>query len=273
MSSVLGTEIENEISSRGIKAEHWCTCKHLLHAEGHIEESMANAVRHEPQFITELSEDLDSVRALRQKAVNRVLGVSNGAPVVNSDACPRCSADLEIKLASSDFSIIRESRKLKKKVEGIKPSVRSFFKSGIYNVDGKKYTVTKKQSFAYRGDNMKEILMAGAAQAAGAMGYDIAENIDVTSGKAGAELYMRPSTWIDVIGGLALAIAPMYVDVPEVVGNAMAVTGTHMLGRKVYDVAKGTYSGMGGTAIRVAPRMGGMRPTQKMYPGSNVQVF
>lgn len=269
---ISGTEIENEISSRGVKAEHWCVCKHLLHAEGHIEETMANAVRHEPQFITELSEDLDSVRTLRQKAVNRVLGVSNGT-TTGSDSCPRCSADLEIRVASSDHRIIREERKKKKDAKGVQPSVKSFFKSDIYNVDSKKYTVTKKHGFAYRGDTMKEILMAGAAQAAGAMGYDVAENVDVKMGKTGEEIYMKPSTWIDVLGGMALAVAPMYVNVPEAVGNAMAVAGTHMLGRKVYDVAKGYTGGVGGTAIRVAPRMGGMRPTQRMYPGSNVQVF
>jgi len=253
----------HEITSRGINEEHWCCVKHLLHAEGHLEENIANAVRHNPEQIYELAHDLDNVRKLRQRAVRRVLGVGEGG---GKSGCPRCSADLETAYAKyvgkkkGKFDRPFKTYWKEYGVTDVPESVSEFFRSHLYNVYDKENNVTKKGKYSKEGWSMKDTLTMAVGQIGGAYIYD--EIGKHTAGTTG--------TLTKVVGGLLLAILPMYVDMPREAGVALAAAGTQMTGREIYELAKG---GFGGSAVRAIPVAAAVRPAQKTYPGSNVQIF
>jgi len=90
-----------EITSRGPIAEIWCELKHLLHAEGHAEEMMANAARDgNDSEVLRISRDLDAIRNIRQRTVQAVMDAERraaglaGPPRSAVGGCERCSADL-----------------------------------------------------------------------------------------------------------------------------------------------------------------------------------
>lgn len=243
---MIGGNIQNEVSSRGIREESWCTTKHLLHAEGHLEEEIANASRHAPELLKELAETLNTIRELRQKSVKRVLGVRENENVPAGD-CPRCSADLEI---------------VKRRV----------LHSDLYKVDDKNNTVTKKNISSKEDkifmDDLKALVVPVGGQFLGAAAYDQV-NKRITTPIGG----YPASTLVNLVGGIAVAYGAMTMVDDETMKEALALVGTHMVGRQLYDLVGTSLGGAGIRApIMIAP-YSGVGAAQRTYPGTKVQVF
>jgi hypothetical protein len=80
-----------EVTSRGALEENWCLVKHLLHAEGHAEESMANAARAgRDDRVLHLSRVLNRIRKDRQEVVDHIFNDHCETPL----SCERCRNDL-----------------------------------------------------------------------------------------------------------------------------------------------------------------------------------
>ena len=83
------------ISSRGPVTEAWCATKHCLHAEGHIEEMIANASRAgDRSEVFALAKDLDDVRAIRQRIMKRAAGKEVALQKSALSGCDRCASDM-----------------------------------------------------------------------------------------------------------------------------------------------------------------------------------
>lgn len=261
----IGTNIPNEVTSRGIREESWCRVKHLLHAEGHIEEEIANASRYEPDMVRELAEQLNQIRELRQKAVKNVLGADSGSgetrssSSVESESCPRCSADL---------ALIKKSRSSQAPV------------SDLYNVASKNNTVstvkekevliTKKSKESMFMADVKALLPPIGGQFVGAAAYDTIRR-NVTQPIMG----YPASTLVNLVGGLVLSYAAMEYVESDTAKEVLAVAGTHMVGRQLYEVVAQKVYGGAGMALSVRaplPMYGGMG-AQRTYPGTKVQIF
>ena len=81
-------EKPKDVTSRGAIEELWCSVKHLLHTEGHLEESIANAARvGNEKALAALGLLLDRARQQRQTVVR--LALENELAV-----CDRCRDDL-----------------------------------------------------------------------------------------------------------------------------------------------------------------------------------
>ncbi len=80
--------------------------------------------------------------------------------------------------------------------------------------------------------------------------------VDTALGKAAEPVMKRPSTWINMIGGLALVLLPRFVKVPEVVDALLTVGGGYMT-TKVWDYIEeytaGAATAGGGAYFPVAP--------------------
>lgn len=81
-------EKPKDVTSRGAIEELWCSVKHLLHTEGHLEESIANAARvGNEKALAALGLLLDRTRQERQTVVR--LALENELA-----RCDRCRDDL-----------------------------------------------------------------------------------------------------------------------------------------------------------------------------------
>ena len=85
-----------EFTSRGPIAENTCILKHLLLAEGHAEEMIANASRaNDEEEILVLAKALDDIRNIRQILNSRCIQKEmNAISEDKSSKCPRCSNEL-----------------------------------------------------------------------------------------------------------------------------------------------------------------------------------
>lgn len=83
---------DKEITSRGHIEELHCLLKHLLHAEGHTEEIMANFTRQNNDAkILKFSKILDQIRSIRQDVFKSCYECGEMQHV---EGCERCQADL-----------------------------------------------------------------------------------------------------------------------------------------------------------------------------------
>jgi hypothetical protein len=68
------SKYKEDITSRGSIQEYWCLTKHLLHAEGHTEENIANASKEgDLERVNQLGVLLNIIRTLRQQIVKMAL--------------------------------------------------------------------------------------------------------------------------------------------------------------------------------------------------------
>ena len=78
-----------DITSRGSIEELWCSVKHFLHTEGHLEESIANAAKvGNTAAVNTFGRLLAQTRAMRQTIVR--LSLENELA-----GCERCKGDLQ----------------------------------------------------------------------------------------------------------------------------------------------------------------------------------
>jgi len=87
----------SDLTSRGALEENWCLVKHLLHAEGHAEECIANAARAgKKSEVERLGLLLDKVRRERQALVSLIFGSAEAKRSSRSEPspCVRCKGDL-----------------------------------------------------------------------------------------------------------------------------------------------------------------------------------
>lgn len=208
---MIGQNIAGEVSSRGVNEEAWCSVKHALHLEGHLEENIANAVRHSPQDVVFYAKKLDETRNLRQELVKKVLGVEDSGKE-KSGGCPRCSADLR--------------GRIEKKLGLDVLNTQTDYSNPIHtqpkrkNLVGEKMVDGTKLATIIVGEGVGEAIKYGG------------QKYDESTGKAGAEAFKRPSTWIDILGGVALAGAALYGDelnLPDEARLGAAVAGSHLI--------------------------------------------
>jgi len=91
-----------EVTSRGRIEELHCLLKHLLHAEGHAEESIANYARKgDTEAVQVMAKTLDAIRRIRQAVFSSLYGKGEKAyqGVHATKGCARCQADLQGGLA------------------------------------------------------------------------------------------------------------------------------------------------------------------------------
>jgi hypothetical protein len=79
-------------SDQDLLQDYWCAIKHLLTAEGHLEEMIANASRQQDvREIEMLGKNLAKVKARRINLVNSIIKFETED---SSAHCERCTADL-----------------------------------------------------------------------------------------------------------------------------------------------------------------------------------
>ena len=81
------------ITSRGAIEEGWCSIKHALHVEGHLEEMIANAARDHPEDVLDLGRKLAEAQRMRRELVLKYCGACPSSAPTNP-GCPRCQEDL-----------------------------------------------------------------------------------------------------------------------------------------------------------------------------------
>ncbi len=208
---MFGNNIAGEVSSRGVNEEAWCSVKHTLHLEGHLEENIANAVRHNPKDVVFYAKKLDEARNMRQELVKKVLGVEDSQKET-SGGCPRCSADLRGRLERKlGLDVLNTPVAYNNEVH-TQPKNKNFV--GDKMVDGSKIATI------IVGEGVGEAIKYGG------------QKYDESTGKAGAEAFKRPSTWIDLVGGIALAGAALYGDelnLSDEIRLGAAVAGSHLI--------------------------------------------
>jgi hypothetical protein len=87
-----------EVTSRGHIEELHCLLKHLLHAEGHAEETIANYARKgDEAAVQTMAKILDSIRRIRQTVFSSLYGLGEKTyqAVHATSGCARCQADLQ----------------------------------------------------------------------------------------------------------------------------------------------------------------------------------
>lgn len=93
-------DIDKNVTSRGHIEELHCLLKHLLHAEGHTEEVMANFSRQNNDVeVMKFSKILDTIRSLRQDIFKSCYecGELEFKKTHASNGCMRCVDDLKTK--------------------------------------------------------------------------------------------------------------------------------------------------------------------------------
>lgn len=214
-----------EITSRGAQEEFWCKTKHLLHAEGHTEENIANAVRDNPELVPILADQLNRIRQLRQESVDLLLGRRS----TEGKGCVRCSADLAI---FKERKLVENQLSLNTSDEYI-------------NTEKKTYSYEKRNYGINMNTEIKSIAVIGVGQLAGRVVKDYADK------SVGTTFGVSTSTLLGVGGGLALTAGAIYGrdTVGDDVATVMAVAGTALLVNKLYDMVKGYTAG--GASVRM----------------------
>jgi len=230
-----------EITSRGINEEYWCAVKHALHLEGHLEENIANASRHNPEVVPELAQKLDKVREIRQSLVAKVLGTEpKKEKKIN---CLRCFSDLRLKLTES---FIKQTKNNK---------TESYLTPKITHIERE-----KRRDFMRREEALSVLAGVVAAEALEQFGPQIDELI-----KIDLPIMRKASSWVDasvITAGLLPLFAPDVLRVDETTKlfllTAAAATivnrATKLLREAAVAAPLPTPAPVAAAPIRVAPR-------------------
>jgi hypothetical protein len=88
---------------------------------------------------------------------------------------------------------------------------------------------------------MVELKKIGVLLGSQFMGYGVKEAgtyVDTLMGKAASPSFEKPSTWIDIGGGLAMALIPQFVGVGDTIKLILTVIGTQRIADKTIQLAK-----------------------------------
>lgn len=195
-----------------------CVFKHLSFVSGELAEAISHSSVVRPELtptFQQLMKEVDEIRhrlsefspdeAIRRvRAIRRVIEKIN--PKYNTEKCQACGV---------------VSQKLEEKFDEMEN------KEKILNSESNNYIMEKK-----------EISTIVASQFIGKGIQEFADFIDIKLGRDKAELIGRPSTWINILGGLGGILAGLYLleDQPKLQLMAVVV-GSNLL-TKTVDYAK-----------------------------------
>jgi len=195
------------------KPEHLaCISKHLLEARGELIEAIAHSSVVSPEK-----------KSTYEKALNKVDKLIE-----------------DIKKGKKD--IVDDIRNIRKDVE----SVSTYFKtsecrvcSSVEELFSKlEKDLNIKDIKIYVGESKMEATKIVAGQFVGAGVYELVEYLNsvITPGQPA---WTSASTWIDIVGGLALTIKPELISRSPDTQFILQVTGSHLLVRKIIELLKG----------------------------------
>lgn len=221
-----------------------CVFKHLSFVSGELGEAISHSAVIRPDLtpiFQKLMKEVDEIRhklselsiddAIRRvRSVRKVIEKLN--PKYNTEKCKACGSITE---------------KIREKI----------FKAGNPNINSEK---------TVKGDSMREVATIVASQFLGKGIIELGKYIDDTTGKTAAPAFQRPSTWINVVGGLGSILAGLYVIKRDDLQLASVVVGSHLL-TKLVDYAR-EQAGVGSLAvIRPPARMQGFVDSEELTGG------
>ena len=212
-----------------------CVFKHLSFVSGELGEAISHSSVVRPELTPIFQQLMKEVDNLRHKlsdlsvdqAIKKVRNIRKVIeklnPKYDTEKCKACGA---------------VEAMLTQKIE----NNGNLFKSGNpKNINSKK--IVKGESM-----DRKEITTIVASQFVGKGVQEFTKYIDDTMGKTGAPLFERPSTWINIVGGVGGVLAGLYLFErnPEL-KLASVVVGSNLL-TKLVDYGR-EYAGVGSLAV------------------------
>jgi len=174
--------------------ETWCAQKHIMIAEGHLEEVLTKLYREAPDSpqINLFQEKVRDLMKLREIVVDNLGSLSKHELGFEKD-CDRCVDDLDIKLDDDE-------------VDHALPSILNDKKGSLgratqlLNINEANGDIMNKKAMA---NGAKDMAVVNLAHAGGVLAGVVGQKLDA-SGKS--FLNKKPSFWLNVVGGLTLQI-------------------------------------------------------------------
>lgn len=242
----------------GNPEHHSCVQKHLLIASGELGEAISHSSTARPKIsehikgiksdtdilVVEFENGItDSIDALKKvRALRKNLGELN--PAFDTSSCKSCGK-VEGGLEKIKNASLADNASMKEKV----------YKGVYHNIIG-----------ISNGENMTDMKSVGTITGANVVGKAVTmvgDYIDAQTGKTGETILKRPSTYLNLLGGISGIVAALYLVKKEKFAVPLTITSSYLLTKSLDYAAEATRGGaVLGSGVRIMGKRAGMQVPQ-----------
>jgi hypothetical protein len=224
LTNLLQSEDHAKYIREKFKPEHMaCITKHLLITRGEISEAISHSSVVDP-----------GKKEMFVKSLGRVDQLID-----------------DIKVGEKE-NLLLKLRGLRKDLEGIdksydtkecklcNPNVDEYLEKTVkdLNIDKTNNINIESNGVKIMKESMGKIALIGGSQFVGIGVREVGGYIDTAMGKTASPSYAKPSTWIDIGGGLVMAILPQFMKMGDKLTTVLTVVGTQRLADRIISLAK-----------------------------------
>jgi len=221
MRNLIATEVHlRDLSNEREKGHDSCCRKHLLFIENELGEAQSHSAVLKPELVRVFKE-------LEKEVINLRKNLSSQSVIESIRKIRDIRKKMERINPEYDTSNCISCKKIEREIE---KKIKQ--KSKVYKGESKNNIIDVKILGGRRMDTRQIGIIAGG-QFLGKGADLLANYIDTTMKATGKQLYERPSTWINIGGGLGLVLAALYGLKDEKLKLGAIVAGTHMLTKTI----------------------------------------
>jgi len=239
-----------------------CIVKHLLDAEGESEEAISHSLYVEPEKAGKFRKFRDRLRKFRKKIQKEYVDPDEGIKEIRELRKEFESFNPEYDISKCESCRPEVLEELEKFLEIGEKSVKDL-NTNIVIIDSKKNN----------GVNMRRLGLIVGSQFAGVGVRELGTYIDAAFGKTAAPSFSRPSTWIDIAGGLLMAVAPQFMRMSDTLTTALTIIGTQRIADRIVQLAKEYTAAPAGVRVVRPPVVRAVaRPATPTVTGGLVKI-